>query len=376
MNKKLTYIIGSLALLSTLFACNKKGTSSISTPSKDSSSSSNDVASSTTSSSTSSTPIVTYDKVTFGTYPQSKVTDETLVSSLNTQAGSLPSNGSNQNWTSYKYYYGVEQTSSRDNLASNENDFMWYQDVTYNNNSYRGVYFTSYRPDTCTRLPEEVNTKQKDNGYLINTVYWFKFEDISWRVLSETSDDKFLWTDKILDAQTYYHDNHNNTTATRAPYDSETTAAVYDNNYKYSDIRGWLNEDFYSLAFTSDINTKIKTSTVTNTITGNTYACENTEDKVFILSNDELKDTSYKFTSDGTAIDNARETTSTDYAKCMGLYVDKSKDNQSYYLTRTPRSTSGAQIEIVGPYGEGGGKYNVTARYADMGIRPAMHISK
>lgn len=374
MNKKFSYIVYGLALIAALVACNKKN-STISTSTSNSSSSS-DVSSSTSSSLSSSTPIVTYDKITLGSYPQSKVIDSTLVSSLTSQAGALPSNGSNQNWTSYKYYYGIEQKSNKNNIPSNEDDFMWYQDISYNNNNYRGVYFTSYRPDTCTRVSSEVNTKQKDNGYLINTVYWFKFEDISWRILLETNDDKFLWTDKILDSQTFYHGNNSNSTALRAPYDSETTANVYDNNYKYSDIRGWLNDDFYSLAFKADDKSNIKTSTVINTISGNTYACENTEDKVFLLSDDELKDESYKFNSDGKEIDNARETISTDYAKCMGLYVDKSKDNQSYYLTRTPRSTTGSQVEIVGPYGVSGGSYNVSARYTDMGIRPAIHISK
>lgn len=107
MNKKFSYIVYGLALIATLVACNKKD-STISTSTSNSSSSS-DISSSTSSSLSSSTPIVTYDKITLGSYPQSKVIDSTLVSSLTSQAGALPTNGSNQNWTSYKYYYGIEQ---------------------------------------------------------------------------------------------------------------------------------------------------------------------------------------------------------------------------------------------------------------------------
>ena len=53
---------------------------------------------------------------------------------------------------------------------------------------------------------------QDDSGYYTNTVYWFKFEPIKWKVLSESDGDAFLCADMIPDSQDFHHttkDFHN-----------------------------------------------------------------------------------------------------------------------------------------------------------------------
>ena len=71
------------------------------------------------------------DKITFGYYPQTRVTDKSLTATLSSMAGVLPTSGNPQSWTSYGYY--IEDGVSK---------FMWYIDVSVNGEGYRGVFFT------------------------------------------------------------------------------------------------------------------------------------------------------------------------------------------------------------------------------------------
>lgn len=241
---------------------------------------------------------------------------------------------------------------------------MWYQDVSYNGEKYRGVYFTSYRPNSCD---SSTPTSYSYNGYDINTVYWFRWEPIEWMVLSSSDDDGFLITEKIIDSQQYYHQSSSNT-RNRAPYDSTTEASVYDSNYKYSDIRGWLNTDFYNSAFSTNIQSSIKTSEVDNSASSagyssNSYACENTYDKVFLLSYKEATNSTYGFSFSSDRIEYAD-----DYAKCQGVYV-YSGNNASYWWLRSPAGSSNAKVVEID------GDVYATNDTCHYGIRPALHIS-
>lgn len=92
-------------------------------------------------------------KITFGEYPQMRVTDETLAATLNGIAGTLPTEENSQNWTSYGYY-----------IEGKVKDYMWYIDVKSGEDRYRGVYFTSYRPYYCGNSGSADNSFQSHNG--------------------------------------------------------------------------------------------------------------------------------------------------------------------------------------------------------------------
>ena len=209
--------------------------------------------------------------IKFGEYPQTKVTDESLTATLNTKAGTLPINSNSQTWTSYGYYIN--------GIVSN---FMWYIDVEQGGEKYRGVYFTSYRPHLTTMSSSASNTYQDDNGYTTSTVYWFKYEPISWTILSENTTDgtALILCDMIIDSQEYYINENSRT------IDGKT---VYANNYAHSTIRKWLNETFYNTAFSELQKQIILTITVDNSVSSmdyrtNQFACKKTEDKIFLLS--------------------------------------------------------------------------------------------
>ncbi|MBQ7612012.1 MAG: InlB B-repeat-containing protein [Spirochaetaceae bacterium] len=179
---------------------------------------------------------------------------------------------------------------------------------------------------------------------------YFKVEPIKWRVLEEKDGKKFLIAENGLIVCSYY------------PYGDVTKFRnidgehIYANNYKYSRIRAWLNglsfptlnEDctdykdrgFLQTAFVNNEQTKITITTVDNspTSTGyspNPYSCEDTHDKVFLLSVKEVLDTRYGF-SPSTESDNTRIRKPTDFALATGAFAFSTSDTGSIWLLRSP----------------------------------------
>lgn len=176
------------------------------------------------------------DFIYFGTYPQTLVSDEKIIDKLNNKSGNLPTKENSHKWISYKYY-----------INSNVEDFMFYQDIDLDNDKiydYRGVYFIEYRPESVKDSSSTASSYQDDNGYYIDKVYWFKYEQIKWQIMKEENGLALIFSCNILDSQDYY------------PSDSHDDEMVYANNYALSKMRKWLNEDFYNLSF-SDLEKEI-----------------------------------------------------------------------------------------------------------------------
>ena len=219
--------------------------------------------------------------VTYGLYPQKNVNDSTLISALN----KLTTPGIN-GW----YLY--------------ENEYYAKLSATPNKSFYTF-----------------------DNGTKIvsGTTYWFKCEPISWTILTNDyvdADDKhlgyYLLSDVLLDARRYDDD--------------------YSNNYKDSEIRAWLNNDFYNSAFALG-NSYIQTTIVDNSAattdsTSNSYACNNTQDKVFLPSYQDYINSSYGFSTSDDSTD-TRYCKTTDWARAMGAWCDTESYTDEYW-TRSP----------------------------------------
>ncbi len=161
------------------------------------------------------------------------------------------------------------------------------------------------------------------------TTYYFKVEPIKWKILQVNGTQYKLVTDLIIDNQVF-----NASTGTRT-IDGKI---IYPNNYEYSDIRNWLNKDFYNNAFTKVLQLCINTTLVDNSLastgdSSNKYICNNTYDKVYLLSYKDITNTEYGF------IDNAsRQKQLTDYAKAQGCCMNKDDSyyNNGYYWFRSP----------------------------------------
>lgn len=297
-------------------------------------------------------------KIYFGEYPQTEVKDEndsdkSLRNSLNMVAG-VPSAGNRGKWTDYGYY-----------ISGSVQSYMWYIDVAYQGGRYRGVYFTSYRPYYTTNSSSTDDSDQDDNGYYINTAYWFKYEPIEWRILEQKDGTALLMANIILDSQQYYRTQNTRTVNGKT---------VYPNNYKESDIRAWLNETFYKTAFDELAQRIIETTAVDNSApstasSSNSYACENTQDKVFLLSHEEVNSSSYGLNM------TTRQLKSTDYAKSQGCWqsTDSSYRGNGWWWLRSPRYNNSSHTHGVQLSGLAN-VYTSAVCYELHGVVPALWI--
>ena len=266
--------------------------------------------------------LLTGDIIEYGTYPQTKVTDTGLIDVLNSE------------------------TLSPDNT------------VTYGVWKYLRVYLTHYTTLDGGTSTDPNDSKQDENGYFINTVYWFRFDPIQWRVLSNAAGELFVMAEKILDSNQYYN----------SPYTDVT--------WETSTIRSWLNNEFFDFAFDSAEQSAINTSLVINSDNPDyeTLGGNDTNDKVFLLSQSETSNPTYGFNANYNNSDSSREAIGTDFSKCQGLYVidfGESADNSLWWL-RTPGYYQN-HASYIDTDGWGGRSEIITSAY--IGIRPAFKCS-
>ena len=231
--------------------------------------------------------------------------------------------------------------------------------------------------------------KDAENNYYVKVEdKYYKVEPITWRVIAYYSDGrKLLLADKIYSRIPYY-----GTTSNRDL--SGTT--IYPNNYKYSNIRAYLNstknqfeidggsydkdikdwegEGFLSSAFTGDELAKIKTTAVDNSAasTGydsNEYACENTEDKVFLMSYRETQNELYGLSKNADRIMQA-----TDYARANGAYQSEREGAGGYWWLRSPFYSNSYDARLISSDGYNFDYFNVY--YDNVGVVPALTVTE
>ena len=297
-----------------------------------------------------------WDIIEFGSYPQSKVTNTSLISSLDSISKS---------WISYGYYSG---TGDRADGQMTAKDYMKYADISYGGNKYRVVKFTSYRPCLTGYTCSSDNSYQDDNGYYTNNVYYFKYETLKWRILDPA--EGYVMCESIIDSQTfnnYMYYNGNN-------YYSNSSCTYYASDYANCSIRQWLNNDFYNTAFSSSGKSKIVTAEYENKSTWDSeYDSTTTYDKITLLSYWDAVNSNYGFSSSYSTYDTARRAQGTDYAKCQGLWVNtgSSYNGNSYWRLRSPSHSIGTRS--VDYDGNVCNYYNTYNTYG--GVRPAFKFN-
>lgn len=301
------------------------------------------------------------DIVEFGSYPQSKVTDSSLVSALNKAS---------KKWVSYGYYSGDGSDGSM-----KPGDWMEYADFVYNGKKYRAVTFSQYRPLATIMTSSAENTFQDDNGYSVNTTYYFEYEPLIWRILDPATG--LILCENIIDSQAYSNTEYGDGSD---PYNSSWAAAwndsmhtYYANDYATSSIIKWLNSDFYNTAFTQAQKSNILTAELDNKAYSDSYSAFNsktTYDKVFLLSWNEVQNTAYGFRS-GVSSSAYREAKGTDYAKCQGLWV-KTSNGCSPWRLRSAGNYSDYACD-VGYDGDLNNDFSIEG--TNHGVRPALKIS-
>lgn len=245
------------------------------------------------------------EHIRFGFYPQTLVENKYITDILSEMAKSLPFNSRFTPWKSYGYYCGDASGTPTDDF-----EYMWYADIELYGNKYRGVYFTENRPYFSYFERGSRFSSQADNGYKPEKMYWFLYEPLDWLVLKEKDGKAMLICDKIIDSQPC-----KNVMLNADSYEI-TPMEKYENSWQFSDIRVWLNEDFYNTAFLSYEQSVISEENIITQF--DEKYCEKTKDNVFILSADEAADRNLGFNEDGTEYDYRRIKPRTDYAMCQG----------------------------------------------------------
>ena len=208
--------------------------------------------------------------------------------------------------------------------------------------------------------PEDDVVALDGKRYALAKGRYFLFEPIRWRILERKGNEPLLLSDILLDAHRY-NKNYKGAKDGR-----------YANNYERSEIRAWLNKDFIKIAFPSGseriLATDVDNSVATTGSKSNRYVCENTSDRVFLLSYQDYCNSSYGFSDDA-----SRQRSPTDYAVAKGAYKD-SKNGNGWYWTRSPYSRGSGIVWGVCSVGSLYTDY----RYVGFGgicVRPSLRIT-
>ena len=231
----------------------------------------------------------------------------------------------------YVYFGDWPQTIKNENIIIYENDSMEMGDFTYYRGSDENWYVkcieNAYENDYI--YSDGTNVARKS----ANSTKYFKVEPIKWRILNPDAtgnEKKILLAETILTAH---------------------IVAYYHNNYKDSEIRTYLITTFLNEAFTSSAQSQIVETTIDNTARStnpdgnatlwdngyNLYACDNTTDKIFLLSEQEVTKADYGFAAyDSQEIGNARIRMPTDYAKANNTKYVTGEGCGGYWCLRSP----------------------------------------
>lgn len=252
--------------------------------------------------------------VTYGTYPQSRVLDDNLIDNLNKIK------------------------------APTIND--WY----YYNGDYYAKLVGQYTDTTDSEMSW---SKKFANGEVLEPgqLYWFKCEPVIWEIQKTDGDTYTLLSRYLLNTHIYDDD---------------------DNNYEESEIRAWLNGEFFETLFSfSDARYVLETS-VDNSASQTDresadLACDDTYDKVYIPS--------YKDVGGDSYVSGTMTADITDYAFATGAYKDPSSENASYWLRSPSKNNYSGRTKAAAHFMYYSGyldKWDVDA--TDVAIRPMINI--
>ena len=176
--------------------------------------------------------------------------------------------------------------------------------------------------------------------------YYFECQPIRWKILSNNGN-YFVLSEKALDRHCFYGSLVNRTIH---------GLTIYPNNYDHSDIKQWLENDFYNHAFKlNDINVS----------------------SLALPESSVYKNTSYGFSQD--EYSNKRYCKATDWALARGIYIwvqsaaSPIYRNVQYMTSTRSKDSNNLNYDIESVIVQGaisGGQVN----WAGFGVRPSCHI--
>ena len=250
-------------------------------------------------------------------------------------------------------------------------------DITYSTDPiYNGWYLGSdgYFYAKCITNPYKTSSDPKEYQYsnkeqvTKNATRHFKVEPINWRTLTTNYNNtgtRLLLAEKVLLGDIAYYGSTENI---RTFMNDGEEITIDVNNYKYSNIRAYLNgtqnqfvaeghaateydidwsdKGFLQTAFTPAAQEYIAITSVDNSpkstaaysYISTDYACDDTLDKIFLLSLKDVTTTGFLFDSDPALEDRHRKKSSTDYAKANYVWLDGNTVTKNYtnWVLRSP----------------------------------------
>ena len=317
---------------------------------------------------------------------QSDAICETVQDAPATSTDSYGTNGT------YKYFGSWPQTIKASGVTVDEAKTKTMGATTY----YLGS--DGYWYAKATAAPYDSGyTFTNGTAVKSGTEYYFKVEPIKWCVLESGK----LLAENILANVCYYGSKLDRTLS---------SATISANNYKYSNIRAWLNgtknqfvtdggtgrtndvdwssKGFLQTAFTESAQAKIATTAVDNsaastTDTGNnitqatSYYCDNTSDKIYLLSELEVTNSAtYQFGA-YSATDKLRRRTVSDYARATGAQMNTTTGDYQYrgwWWLRSPYCSRSIFARVVTIGGIASDYFTVSGPYG--GVVPALSITQ
>lgn len=221
--------------------------------------------------------------------------------------------------------------------------------ASYDANGDAWVEGTKYRriskSDTC-----------KDDYFGGRTYRYFVWEPIKWKVLQNDGSTLFVMADQGMDCKLF---------------NDAWISVTWEN----CTLRNWLNSTFYSAAFSAEEQSAVVAQTVStednpeNEIEGG----NDTFDKVYLLSTEEVTSPAYGFCEDYSTYSVSRRVQASDFANAMGAWTSPNKDyrGNSCWLLRSPGGNpqDAAVVEENGHVQKNGYIYN-----ENDAIVPVLHI--
>ncbi|MFW5779901.1 MAG: InlB B-repeat-containing protein [Bacillota bacterium] len=208
-------------------------------------------------------------------------------------------------------------------------------------------------------LGESGSIFENEQEILTGEQYYFKIEPIKWKILQEDEESYFVVADLILDKGDFGQNN----------------------NWVESDMRNWLNDDFLFEAW--DEYERLILDTTQNTTyywewNGEEQQEQSSQEKVFLLSYDEIIKTEYGFSES-----QDRVAYVSDYGKALGVWTGAGEltdppnpewqiHTGMYYLRSGVLNYRQGRVDSMRYHG---GQEGVNPD-AEIGIRPALVIRK
>jgi hypothetical protein len=231
----------------------------------------------------------------------------------------------------YVYFGEYPQTIKKANVTIDEADS---KELKYGEN----VAFTCYKGNDGYYYAKVQSNTYSEEGYTFSDgtacahkdTYYFQVLPLKWRILDKdynndgTEGDYLLLTDRVVDSAPFTNQgNYDSSTfyMTKKGVPANTPA----NSYEYSDVRDFVTNEFFNVALTPTQQALVKTVAINNSketteakASESVTTCNTLNDKVFLLSYQDVHNTAYGFDSRGSYGDAERQLITSDYSRAIG----------------------------------------------------------